>query len=91
MIRRFRSVPTAISPILVAVGLLTVAVPATWALDEGYMVVANRASGSLSIIDVATDTALEIPLTGVDTPEPMYVVRSPAGEQRGRVVVGGRR
>ena len=87
MMRRSLAVNTVISPILLALGLLAVAVPATWASDGGYVVVANRASGSISIIDVGTDTALEIPLTGVNTPEPMYVVNSPAG---GRVFVGDR-
>ena len=87
MMRRSLAVNTVISPILLALGLLAVAVPATWASYGGYVVVANRASGSISIIDVGTDTAFEIPLTGVNTPEPMYVVNSPAG---GRVFVGDR-
>lgn len=87
MMRRSHSIDTIISPILLALGLLAVAVPATWASDGGYVVVANRASGSISIIDVGTDTAFEIPLTGVNPPEPMYVVNSPAG---GRVFVGDR-
>ena len=87
MIRQSRSVITVISTILFALGLLTVAVPKTWASSAGYVVVANRASGSISIIDVATDTAFDIPLTGVNTPEPMYVVSSPAS---GRLFVGDR-
>ena len=87
MIRQSRSVITVISAILFALGLLTVAVPKTWASSAGYVVVANRASGSISIIDVATDTAFDIPLTGVNTPEPMYVVSSPAS---GRLFVGDR-
>jgi YVTN family beta-propeller protein len=71
---------------LVAVAIV-VATPAVVASDQGHVVVANRASGSVSVIDVATDTATSVPLTGPNTPEPMYVVASPAG---GRVFVGDR-
>jgi DNA-binding beta-propeller fold protein YncE len=56
---------------------------------SGKIVVANRASGSISVIDAAAGTLLEtIDLPAGDlTPEPMYVVYSPAGN---RVFVGDR-
>ena len=50
--------------------------PALSASDDakGLVVVANRGSGSISVIDVATDQVVHtIPLPG-DSPEPMYVV-----------------
>jgi len=56
--------------------------------DEGTVVVANRAGGTLSLIDVATDTATELAIpapSGGFTPEPMYVVYT-----AGRVFVGDR-
>jgi DNA-binding beta-propeller fold protein YncE len=54
--------------------------------DEGKIVVANRASGDLSIIDVATDQVQKVGLPANGTqPEPMYVVYS-----AGRVLVGDR-
>lgn len=53
----------------------------------GVVVVANRGSGSISIIDTETDVVLgTIPLPG-PTPEPMYVVHVPAVQ---RVFVGDR-
>ncbi len=54
--------------------------------NSGTVVVANRASGTLSLIDVATDQATTLALPAADNPsEPMYVVYS-----RGRVFVGDR-
>jgi DNA-binding beta-propeller fold protein YncE len=48
---------------------------------KGEIVVANRGSGSLSIIDARTDQLLDtVPLpAGDNTPEPMYVVHSKKG------------
>ncbi|MGD8452747.1 MAG: beta-propeller fold lactonase family protein [Phycisphaerae bacterium] len=46
--------------------------------SEGGIVVANRANGSISIIDVATSGVTDVALpAGDNTPEPMYVVFSP--------------
>ncbi len=47
--------------------------------DSGKVVVANRASGTISVIDTHTDTVTAtVPLpAGVNAPEPMYVVYSP--------------
>ncbi|MFN2123492.1 MAG: YncE family protein, partial [Candidatus Promineifilaceae bacterium] len=54
----------------------------------GKIVVANRGSGSISVIDVATDMVLDtIDLPGANTAEPMYVVYSKFGD---RVYVGDR-
>lgn len=55
--------------------------------NEGKIVVANRASGTISVIDVASDRTLgTYPLpAGPKTPEPMYVVYA-----RDRVFVGDR-
>ena len=54
----------------------------------GKIVVANRAGGTISVIDTATDTVLDtIPLPGPNTAEPMYVVFSKFGD---RVFVGDR-
>ena len=53
---------------------------------DGTIVVANRASGNLTLIDVATDTATTLAMpAGANTAEPMYVVHS-----RGKVFVGDR-
>jgi len=57
--------------------------------DRGYIVVADRASGTVSVIDVESDTVTQT-LTlpgGANPPVPMYVVHSPRGE---RVFVGDR-
>ena len=43
--------------------------------DAGKIVVANRASGSISVINTKTDAVRSYPLPGgANTPEPMYVV-----------------
>ncbi len=50
--------------------------------DRGLIVVANRASASLSVIDVKTDTVIDtltLPAAG-QTPEPMYVVHVPQAD-----------
>ena len=53
--------------------------------DRGTIVIANRASGTISLIDVATDQVVDtIALPGA-TPQPMYVNFS-----RGKVFVGDR-
>lgn len=45
---------------------------------DGGIVVANRGSGSISVIDVATNGVMTYLLpAGNNTPEPMYVVHSP--------------
>ncbi len=54
---------------------------------EGKMVIANRASGTITVIDVASDRVIgtyALP-AGAKTPEPMYVVYA-----RDRVFVGDR-
>jgi DNA-binding beta-propeller fold protein YncE len=49
--------------------------------NNQHMVVANRAGGSISIIDVATNGVTNVPLpAGANTPEPMYVTYSPAND-----------
>lgn len=54
--------------------------------DPGTIVVANRGSGDLSLIDVSTDTATILDLPSADNPaEPMYVVY-----KHGKVFVGDR-
>jgi hypothetical protein len=56
-------------------------------LPKGKMVIANRASGTISVINVASDQVVgtyALP-AGAKTPEPMYVVYS-----RDRVFVGDR-
>jgi YVTN family beta-propeller protein len=60
-----------------------------WQAPDGKIVVANRASGSISLIDVATDQVLEtIELPEADNfPEPMYVVYTRTSD---RVFVGDR-
>jgi len=57
--------------------------------DQGHIVVANRASGSLSIINVSTNKiAATIDLPSADNPsQPMYVVHS---SRANRVFVGDR-
>jgi DNA-binding beta-propeller fold protein YncE len=73
---------------LVVVVFCAISVPTvTAADDQGHVVVANRGSGTVSVIDVATDTATTVSLPGPNAAEPMYVVDSPAG---GRVFVGDR-
>jgi DNA-binding beta-propeller fold protein YncE len=68
--------------LLLAVGLLARLAYA----QEGRMVVANRASGTLSVIDVATDQVTPVAMPAGDRlSEPMYAVY--AG---GRVLVGDR-
>lgn len=84
---RFRSFIPALTVTWLVVGFLAASSPAAWATDAGYVVVANRASGDISVIDVGTDIAIQVPLTGINSPEPMYVAFSPAG---GRVFVGDR-
>lgn len=55
--------------------------------NQGQVVIANRGSGTISIIDVATDQVTDtLPLPG-ETAEPMYVVYV---QQAGRVFVGDR-
>jgi YVTN family beta-propeller protein len=78
-----------LAKVLVTVAVVSIALStsAVLASDQGHVVVANRGSGNLSVIDVATDTAMTVSLTGPNTPDPMYVVDSPAG---GRVFVGDR-
>ena len=53
---------------LVALALLSTAAVAT---GQGHVVVANRASGNISVIDVATDTAVAVQLPGAAVREPM--------------------
>jgi len=54
----------------------------------GKVVVANRASGTISVIATKTDTVATFPLPpGDNTPEPMYVFYSPI---QNRVFVGDR-
>ncbi len=54
--------------------------------SQGTIVVANRASGDLSLIDVATDAETRLALPAAENPsEPMYVVAV-----RARVFVGDR-
>jgi YVTN family beta-propeller protein len=57
--------------------------------DKGKIVVANRGSGTISVIDAKRDTRLAtVPLpSGNRLPEPMYVVNTP---YRNRVWVGDR-
>jgi len=58
---------------------LTVVVPAQGGPigSQGGIVVANRADGSISVIDVATSGVTNFALpAGTNTPEPMYVVYS---------------
>ncbi len=54
---------------------------------QGKILVANRASGTLSVIDVATDQVIDTLSLPGDTPEPMYVVFV---HQANRVFVGDR-
>ena len=55
---------------------------------DGKIVVANRASGSISVIDTSTDAVVgTYTLPGENAAEPMYVVYSAAGD---RVFVGDR-
>lgn len=69
-----------------AVGLL---VPAVYAVGpQGGIVVANRASGTISVIDVGTSSVTNYNLpAAANTPEPMYVNYYPAAN---RVFVGDR-
>ena len=53
--------------LLQVVGLVTIA-----AADEGKIVVANRASGTISVVDVATDVVSTIAMPD-ENAEPMYV------------------
>ena len=83
---RNRSLPT---PVFIVVMLLTLGLAFTAvasAFAHGKIVVANRVSKSISVIDVKTDTVTgTYPLP--DDGEPMYVVASPG---RNRVFVGDR-
>ena len=55
---------------------------------QGLIVVANRAGGTLSVIDADTDTVINtVTLPGDNTPEPMYVVYV---KKNHRVFVGDR-
>ena len=57
--------------------------------DLGHIVIANRASGTISVIDVRTDkvsATITLP-NAINPPEPMYVVHSPRAH---RVFVGDR-
>lgn len=54
---------------------------------KGYIVVANRASGSISVIDVKTDQVVSTPSLSGGSSEPMYVVHV---KQSRRVFVGDR-
>ena len=57
-------------------------------VNDSKIVIANRGSGTISVIDVATDTvAGTYNLPGANTPEPMYVVYTNVGK---RVFVGDR-
>lgn len=57
--------------------------------ERGHIVIANRASGTLSIIDVRSDTvSATIALPSANNPsQPMYVVHSPRAD---RIFVGDR-
>lgn len=67
--------------------LLLIALLLPWysvqaAQPKGEIVVANRGSGTISVIDVATDRLLEtIGLPGDNMPEPMYVVYVKEGKK----------
>ena len=66
---------------LVCALLLTWSATAWGQFNGQHMVVANRAGGSISVIDVATSAVTNIPLpAGANTPEPMYVTYSPAND-----------
>jgi DNA-binding beta-propeller fold protein YncE len=65
------------------------ALAASESLSVGRIVVANRGSGTISVISTVTDEILgtyDLP-AGENTPEPMYVVYTPANN---RVFVGDR-
>ena len=57
--------------------------------DHGHMVIANRASGTISVIDIRTDlVSATVALPAASNPaEPMYVVHTPRAK---RVFVGDR-
>ena len=60
-----------------------------FAADDGKIIVANRASGTISIIDNVSDKVINtiaLPKS-VNKPEPMYVVHSPDAN---RIFVGDR-
>jgi DNA-binding beta-propeller fold protein YncE len=70
---------------LLLTGLVTTSVTGATGGD-GTIVVANRAGGDLTLIDVATDTATTLAMPGGTNPaEPMYVVH-----KAGKVFVGDR-
>lgn len=80
----------------IGLGLLILMITAAFLLPgangsfgEGKIVVANRASGTISVIDVQTDMVLGTYMLppGDAQPEPMYVVYTPAKNQ---VFVGDR-
>ena len=72
--------------IAVVAVLASLAAPSAASGHDGSVVVCNRGSWSISVIDVATDTATTVSLPkGDERPEPMYVV--PVGN---RVFVGDR-
>lgn len=77
MKRRFHTLSLC-ALVLVATGAQTLAEPIG---ELGGVVVANRASGSISVIDVATSGVTDFALpAGASTPEPMYVVYSPGND-----------
>lgn len=68
--------------------LLLSAAAAAIGADAGRVVVANRASSNLTVIDVKSDRARTVPMPSSERPaEPMYVVYSPVGHH---VFVGDR-
>ena len=88
--RRFTGVAMAAALLLIFVGAGIDTLGAARAAPPpgGTIVVANRLSGSLSIIDVATDSVMTLTMPAGDkTPEPMYVVHSRTAK---RVFVGDR-
>lgn len=75
--------------VFVLLSLLTTASTFAAGHDRGRIVVANRGDGTISVIDARTNevTATIALPDGENTPEPMYVVYSSAGN---RVFVGDR-
>ena len=67
--------------------LISAAAPAAPS-PQGHIVVANRASGTISVIDVATDQVEQTIALPGPSPEPMYVVYT--NSHGGRVFVGDR-
>lgn len=75
--------------LLTTIGLLAVAPSAGATADDGNVVVANRASGTISVIDAGDpNDVTTVPLpAGENAPEPMYVTSSRSGD---RAFVGDR-